>query len=93
MLKRAQSLHQKAKEGDDARSSAPAAVRPQLDLRASPFMRWAAARVGRGGEASIMKEVAEAAMQEAEMSGHDAKRCFSVSRWASIFLPVHLRLG
>ena len=42
-----------------------------LNLRASPLMRWAAKRVGRGAEASLFQEVAEAAIHEVEAAtGH-----------------------
>ena len=44
-------------------------ARGELNLRQSPLMRWAAAHVGRGEEASVFQQVAAAASEE--IQAHD----------------------
>lgn len=64
MLKRASALAKKARENPHATGN----VRTPggLNLRESPLMRWAAARVGTGAPACYFHEVAQAAADEIE---------------------------
>ena len=84
MLKRAARLA-KASQGrrhePPASSSNTASIdrTQRLNLRESPLMRWAAKRVSRGAEASMVGELANAAMQEVKEHGGFSKRSFDAA--------------
>ena len=70
MLKRAcrKAAHVRATESS---ASAKPKCKPTLNLRASPLMKWAAKRVGKGAESSLFQEVAQACVDEVQAAtGH-----------------------
>ena len=83
MLKRARRIYQQSagSQGSgsqnqigDGQAGATASKSRQrnvgsLNLKDSPLMRWAAARVGRGAEASVFQSVAAAAIDELSQHG------------------------
>ena len=68
MLRRASRRVAKAK-AKVAPASSSSGNHGRLDLHESPLMQRAANKVGRGGEASMFRDVAAAALDELEMHG------------------------
>ena len=71
MLKRAATLARKARESTSGNG---AKLPRNLNLQQSPLMRWAAGRVARGDEASVIREVASAAIAEVGHTGKVSSR-------------------